>query len=352
VTGIGPVRVRVPKLRSRTERKVVFRSSLAPPYVRRAKRVDAALPWLYLKGISSNDISSALGVLVGPEASGVSASVLSRLKTAWAREYDSWCKRPLDRHRIVYAWADGIYSGLRSEGRKLCVLVVIGADEHGRKHLLAIEEGVRESEQSWREVLLGLKARGLVEPPKVATGDGALGFWAALEKVYPETVGQRCWVHKTSNVLNYLPKTVQPKAKKALQEIFAAPDRKAAEAAFDLFLEVYEAKYPKAASCLAKDRETLLAFFDLPAKHWIHLRTTNPIESTFATIKHRTKRSKSCLTRMGMLTMMFKLGQAAEKRWRRLRGSDYVAKVIQGVQFKDGLEVQKEEEQSNDRNVA
>jgi len=337
-TGLGPVTVEIPKVRAKTGAPVTFRSALVPPYVRKTKSLEAALPWLYLKGISSGEMSEALKVLVGPDADGLSASTVSRLKQVWAQEYQSWCEERLDKDRWVYVWADGVYSGLRAEQTKLCALVVIGVNERGQKRFLAIEDGVRESTQSWREVLLKLKARGM-NVPELAIGDGAMGFWAALEEVYPETRQQRCWMHKTMNVLNGLPKSVQPKAKQALHAIWQAQTRAEAEKAFDLFIKTYEPKYPKAAVCLHKDRDELLAFYDFPAQHWQSIRTSNPIESTFGTIRHRTKRSKGCLSRDGMLHMMFKLGQCAENKWRRLRGFDYLAKVVTGVKFKDGVEV-------------
>jgi transposase-like protein len=337
-TGVGPVPVRIPKVRAKTGEPVTFRSALVPPYVRKTRSLEAALPWLYLKGISTGEMSEALAVLVGPEAKGLSASTVSRLKQVWAEEYRHWCEERLDKDRWVYVWADGVYSGLRAERAKLCSLVVVGVNERGEKHFLAIEDGVRESTQSWREVLLKLKSRGM-NVPELAIGDGAMGFWAALEEVYPETREQRCWMHKTMNVLNYLPKSTQAKAKQALHAIWQAETRVEAEKAFDLFLKTYEPKYPKASTCLQKDREELMAFYDFPAQHWQSLRTTNPIESTFGTIRHRTKRSKGCLSRDGMLHMMFKLGECAEKKWRRLRGFDYLAKVITGVKFKDGIEV-------------
>ncbi|MGH8362203.1 MAG: IS256 family transposase [Gammaproteobacteria bacterium] len=338
LTGIGPVAVQVPKVRSRTDVPAVFHSSLVPPYVRKAKSVEAALPWLYLKGISTGQMQDALTVLVGPQAKGLSAPVVSRLKAAWSADYQTWCQRRLDRDRWVYVWADGIYSGLRAESQRLCVLVVIGVNERGEKHFLAIEDGVREATQSWREVLVKLKDRGLKLAPKLAVGDGALGFWGALEEIYPETRRQRCWVHKTANVLNYLPKSVQPKAKQALQEIWMAPSRDAAQRAFDLFVATYQAKYPKASACLTKDREALLAFYDFPAEHWPHIRTSNPIESSFATIRHRTEQTHGCGSRNTVLTLMFKLGMCAEQHWRRIRGFHYLAKVITGVRFKDGIE--------------
>jgi len=343
LTGVGPVPVKVPKVRSRTDEPVVFRSLLVPPYVRKARRVEAALPWLYLKGIATGQMQEALEVLVGPDAKGLSPSVIGRLKRVWEAEYAEWCRRDVGKDRWVYWWVDGIYSGLRAEREKLCALVVIGVNVRGEKRFLAIEEGVRESSQSWREVLLDLKRRGLTVPPKLAVGDSALGFWAALEEVYPETRHQRCWVHKTANVLNYLPK--------AVQEIWMAEDRASARAAFDHFVETYQAKYPKAVSCLEKGREALLAFYDFPAEHWAHIRTTNPIESTFATIRHRTDRAKGCVSRNTMLAMIYKLGMSAEKRWRRIRGFKHLAKLIEGVKFKDGIEVSHDKTGTN-RNAA
>jgi transposase-like protein len=336
-TGIGPVTVRVPKVRSRQGEPVTFRSALVPPYVRKTRSLEAALPWLYLKGISTGEMQAALETLVGPEAKGLSASTVARLKQTWRGEYDTWRQRRVDNEQWVYIWVDGIYSGLRAEQHRLCALVVIGVNAQGEKQFLAIEDGVRESTQSWREVLLNLKARGL-KAPAVAVGDGAMGFWGALEEIYPSTQQQRCWCHKIGNVLNTLPTSVQPKAKQALHEIWQADTRVAAEQAFDVFLETYELKYPKATACLQKDREELLTFYKFPAQHWPSLRTTNPIESTFGTIRHRTARTKGCLTRDGLLHMMFKLGQCAEKTWRRLRGFKQLEKVIEGIQFTDGIE--------------
>lgn len=336
-TGIGPVKVRIPKVRGRDGNPVTFRSALVPPYVRKTRTLESALPWLYLKGISTGEMSEALSVLVGPEAKGLSANTISRLKKVWAKEYQSWRKKDLSNERWVYIWADGIYCGLRSETSKLCVLVIIGVNDRGEKHFLAIEDGIRESTQSWREVLLNLKSRGM-NTPRLAVGDGAMGFWSALDEVYGETRGQRCWMHKTGNVLNYLPKAAQAKAKQALHDIWQAETKKDAERAFDLFIKTYEAKYPKATQCLQKDRAELLAFYDFPAQHWQSIRTSNPIESTFGTVRHRTKRCKGCLSRDGMMHMMFKLGECAEKNWRRLRGFNYLVKVISGVNFKDGVE--------------
>lgn len=342
-TGIGPVTVKIPKVRAKSGEPVTFRSALVPPYVRKTQSLEAALPWLYLKGISTGEMREALKVLVGPQAKGLSASTVSRLKQVWAREYRKWREEDLTKERWVYLWADGVYSGLRAEDAKLCALVIIGVNERGEKHFLAIEDGIRESTQSWREILLKLKSRGM-NSPNLAVGDGAMGFWAALDEIYGDTRQQRCWMHKTMNVLNYLPKSSQVKAKEALHNIWQAETKVDAEKAFDLFIKTYEAKYPKATLCLQKDREELMAFYDFPAKHWQSLRTSNPIESTFGTIRHRTKRSKGCLTRDGMLHMMFKLGMCAEKKWRKLRGFNDLAKVITGVQFKNGIEVMQDDQ--------
>lgn len=337
-TGLGPVTVRIPKVRAKSGAPVTFQSALVPPYIRKTPTLEAALPWLYLKGVSSGEMADALKVMVGPQAQGLSASTVSRLKQVWADEYRRWNEERLDQDRWVYIWADGVYSGLRAEQAKLCALVIIGVNARGEKHFLAIEDGVRESTQSWREVLLKLQARGM-NSPQLAIGDGAMGFWAALEETCPTTRQQRCWMHKTMNILNCLPKSGQAKAKQAVHDIWQAATRDDAVKAFDLFIKTYEPKYPKAAVCLQKDRDELMAFYDFPAPHWQSIRTSNPIESAFATIRHRTKRSKGCLTRNGMLHMMFKLGQCAETNWRRLRGFDYLAKVITGVKFKDGIEV-------------
>ncbi|MHB1391039.1 MAG: IS256 family transposase [Thermoleophilia bacterium] len=337
LTGIGPVVAKVPKVRSRTDEPVVFHSLLVPPYVRKARSVEAAIPWLYLKGISTGQMQAALEVLVGPEARGLSPAVVSRLKQGWLDEYHAWRKERLDSDRWVYIWADGIYSGLRAESQKLCLLVVIGVNDRGEKHFLAIEDGVRESTQSWREVLLDLRSRGLTAPALAAVGDGALGFWSALDEVFPATRHQRCWKHKTANVLNYLPKNAQPKAKEALHEIWMAETRDDAGKTFELFVEIYEDKYPKAAQCLLKDREELLAFYDFPAVHWQHIHTTNPIESTFATVRLRTYKTKGCLSRETGLAMAFKLCLSAQKKWRKLNRSDMMAEVIEGVKFVDGV---------------
>ena len=338
-TGIGPVIVQVPKVRSRQGHAVQFHSALVPPYVRKSRSLETALPWLYLKGISTGEMQAALEVLVGPEAKGLSASTVARLKQTWRAEYEAWRQRRFDQDRWVYIWVDGIYSGLRAEHQRLCALVVIGVNEHGEKHLLALEDGLRESTQSWREVLVDLQARGM-NPPELAIGDGAMGFWTALGELSPTTRQQRCWFHKTGNVLNALPKSVHPKAKRALHAIWQAATRQEADRAFDQFIVTYEPKYPKATACLLKDQDALLTFYDFPARHWQSVRTTNPIESTFATIRHRTARTKGCVTRDSLLHMMFKLGQCAENNWRKLRGFADLTKVIDGTPFVNGEEIQ------------
>ena len=339
LTGVGPVSVKIPKVRSKDGEPISFHSALVPPYVRKSQSMEAALPWLYLKGISTGEMSEALKGLLGSDAAGLSASTIARLKQVWGEEYKQWQSRRLDKDRWVYIWADGIYSGLRNEQEKLCALVIMGVNEYGEKRFLAIEDGTRESTQSWQEVLLDLKSRGL-NSPKLAVGDGAMGFWSALDKIYPETQHQRCWVHKSANVLNKLPKSLQPKVKQSLHNIWQAETKVDAEKAFDLLIRTYQDKYPKATECLQKDHDTLLAFYNFPAKHWQSIRSSNPIESTFGTIRHRTKRSKGCLTRNGMLHMMFKLGICAESNWRKLRGFTDLGKVITGVKFKDGIEIE------------
>lgn len=340
-TGIGPITVQQPRVNDKRMdeqgQRVRFTSEILPPYLRKTRSIEELIPWLYLKGISTGDFSEALAALLGPEAPGLSASTVVRLKQVWQDEYESWSKRSLEGKRYVYIWVDGIHFNIRLEEDRQCILVVMGATPDGKKELIAVQDGYRESEQSWRELLLGLKARGLSEVPKVAVGDGALGFWAALRKVFGETREQRCWVHKTANVLNELPKGKQGKAKKMLHDIWMAETKADAERNFDLFIEMYQAKYPKATTCLAKDREVLLTFYDFPAEHWMHLRTTNPIESTFATVRLRTYRTKGCGSRIACLTMVFKLSQSAEQTWRALNGSKLLEDVIRGVQFVNGL---------------
>jgi putative transposase len=349
VTGIGPIVVRAPRVRDRAGRdgeRIRFSSAILPPYARRSKSLEVLIPILYLKGVSTGDFAEALAALLGADAGGLSASTIARLKDAWADEHARWLKRDLSARRYVYFWADGIHVQARLEDAAQCLLVIIGATPEGRKELVGLIDGVRESTQSWRELLLDLKRRGLTIGPELAVADGALGFWQAIEEVWPKTRGQRCWVHKTANVLNKLPKSQQPKAKRALQEIWMAETRNDAEAAFDAFVQTYAVKYDKAVDCLSKDRMTLLAFYDFPAEHWKHLRTSNPIESSFATVRHRTVRSKGCLSNKTALAMIFKLAQAAEKSWRRLNGHNQLPKLIQGVKFVDGIEAVRQHPQA------
>lgn len=336
-TGIGSVPVKGHRVRNRWKSsEIKFFSAILPAYFRKSKSLEELIPWLYLKGISTGDLSEALRALLGPEAPGLSASTISRLKESWQEEYARWRSRDLSTKRYVYIWVDGVYLTARLEDKQ-CLLVIIGATENGRKELIAIEDGYRESEQSWKELLLDLKHRGLKIGPELAIGDGALGFWKALYQVYGNTRSQRCWVHKTANILNKLPKGEQPRAKSRIHDIWMASTKKDAEKAFDLFLRAYEAKYPKATECLGKDREELLAFYDFPAEHWKHIRTTNPIESTFATVRLRTAKTRGCLSRKTGLTMVFQLCKNAEKQWRKLRGSNRLGEVITGIKFVDGL---------------
>jgi len=337
-TGIGEVAVRAPRVRDRAG-ELKFSSRLLPPYLRRTRSLDELLPWLYLKGLSSSDFSGALTALLGPAAPGLSAAKICRLKEIWRLEYEQWRRRSLRDKEYVYVWADGIYFGVRLEDARQCMLVVIGATKEGRKELLGLTDGYRESEASWKELLLELKERGLTVDPKLAIGDGALGFWKALPQVFGSTRAQRCWKHKTANVLNKLPKGLQLKAKAELNDIWMAESRAAAEQAFDKFLLSYEAKYPKASECLHKDRSALLTFYDFPALHWSHIRTTNPIESTFATVRLRTSKTRGCVSRGGLLAMVFKLMKVAEQKWYKLKGSEFLVQVIQGVRFKDGTQV-------------
>jgi len=343
LTGAGNLEVRQPRVRDNTAdpaERVRFSSNILPPYLRRSKSIDELIPWLYLKGISTGDFAEALKTLVGEDAKGLSPNVIVRLKEHWCQEYEAWSRRDLSAKQYVYVWADGIYANIRledEENRRQCMLVLMGATAEGRKELIAVVDGYRESEPSWYELLVELKQRGLKFAPKLAVGDGALGFWAALRKVFSETRQQRCWLHKTANVLNKLPKSVQPKAKAALHEIWLAETRKQAHRAFDAFLEKYGPKYSAACECLKKDREALLAFYDFPAEHWKHLRTTNPIESTFATIRLRHRKTKGNGTRRASLAMMFKLAQSAQKRWRRLNGQEQMTHLLQGEKFVDGV---------------
>lgn len=343
-TGVGAVNVKQPRVRDRRPegQREKFSSAILPPYLRKTRSIEELLPWLYLKGVSTGDFSEALAALLGPDSPGLSATTITRLVSAWQEEHREWSKRSLEGKEYVYVWADGIYTNVRLEEDRVCMLVLMGATKDGKKELIAVISGYRESEQSWTELLLDLKARGLVIAPKLAIGDGALGFWKAVRKIYPKTREQRCWVHKTANVLDKLPKRQQPTAKAKLHDVWMAATREDAIKAFDLFLATYGAKYPQACECLAKDREVLLTFYDFPAEHWGHLRTTNPIESTFATVRLRTKRTKGHGSGKAALAMVFKLAQAASKCWRALNGADKIPEVVRGVRFVDGLRDDKE----------
>ena len=349
MTGIGPVAVRCPRVRDRGDEgceRIRFSSAILPPYARRSKSLEVLIPILYLKGISTGDFEDALIALLGRDAGGLSASTIGRLKEAWSGEHARWSKRDLSTKRYIYFWVDGIHVQARLEDTAQCLLIIIGATPEGRKELVGLTDGMRESAQSWRELLLDLKRRGLSIGPELAVADGALGFWQAVEEVWPQTRGQRCWVHKTANVLNKLPNSQQPKAKRALQEIWMAETKTDALAAFDAFVETWGVKYDKAVECLIKDRDALLGFYDFPAEHWKHLRTTNVIESSFATVRHRTVRSKGCLSNKTALAMIFKLAEAAEKSWRRLNGHNQLPKIVLGIKFTDGIEVVRSQAQA------
>lgn len=339
-TGIGSVPVKAPRVRDRSRNateRIDFTSSILPPYLRKTKSLEELIPWLYLKGVSTGDFSDALIALVGPNAPGLSPNTISRLKSVWQEELEQWQRRDLSGKRYVYFWVDGIYCNVRMDDRQ-CLLVIIGATEDGHKELVAIEGGFRESELSWKQLLLNLKGRGLENPPQLAIGDGSLGFWKALNQVYEDVRWQRCWVHKTANVLNKLPKSLQDRAKAKLQQIWMAPEKDEAERHFDDFIRIYGAKYPKAVGCLQKDREVLLTFYDFPAEHWRHIRTTNPIESTFATVRLRTGKVRGCFSSKTVITMAFKLCLCAQERWIRLHHPQRLAEVIRGVNFVNGIE--------------
>jgi putative transposase len=342
-SGIGSVAVQRVKVRDRApaegERRVRFTSRILPRWARRTRSLDALLPVLYLRGVSTGDFQEALAALLGKEAPNLSPSVVARLKSDWQGEYERWQQRDLSARRYVYIWADGVYLQARMEPQAECMLVIIGATPEGKKELVGFQVGTRESAQSWHELLVGLKARGLAMAPELAVGDGALGFWRALEEAFPSVRHQRCWVHKAANVLNKLPKSLQANARQDLREIWLAPDRATAEAALATFAAKYAPKYDRAVACLVKDREALLTFFDFPAEHWDHLRSSNPIESVFATVRHRTVRTKGALSQETARLMVFKLVMAAARTWRRLKGENQLPKVIGGVTFKDGVEV-------------
>ena len=319
------------------EKKIRFRSAILPRWARRSKSLDALLPVLYLRGISTGDFQEALAAILGQDAPNLSPNVISRLTGEWQKEYDRWQRRDLSAQRYVYIWADGVYLQARMEPQAECMLVILGATPEGRKELVGFQVGVRESAQSWRELLVDIKSRGLEVPPEIAVGDGAMGFWKALDEVFPGTRHQRCWVHKTANVLNKFPKSMHPAVQSDLREIWQAETRAAAAAAMDAFAEKYQAKYDKAVNCLTKDREALLTFYDFPAEHWDHLRTGNPIESVFATVRHRTVRTKGALSQKTAKLMVFKLVQAAARTWRRLKGANQLSRVVEGVTFTNGV---------------
>ena len=343
-SGIGDIPVKVPKVRDRSGQGIKFNSQLVPPYLKRAKAMEEFIPWLYLKGVSTGDMQPALERLLGEGAKGLSAGTVSRLKAGWENDYDVWRKRDLSKRRYVYIWADGVYSNVRLDDR-LCLLVIMGSDDTGRKEVLAVTDGYRESADSWLEVLQQLTHQGLSVAPELAVGDGALGFWKALSKHWPMTRHQRCWVHKTANVLAKLPKAMQPKVKEALHDIWMADTRDAAHKAFDSCVAQFDDKYGKAMDCLVKDRDQMLAFYDFPAKHWQHIRTTNPIESVFATVRLRTDKVKNCGSRKTTLAMAWQLMITAQRRWHRLRGYELLADIIKGVKFRDGKRVEEEGQQ-------
>lgn len=336
VTGVGPLPIRQPRIHDRRPDQH-FTSAILPPYLRRTPSIDALIPALYLKGVSTSQFPEALSAILGDGVSGLSSANIVRLKAIWEQEYTAWHKRNLTGKHYVYIWVDGIYFNVRLAPDRPCVLVVIGATPDGCKELIAIEDGERESKLSWQAVLDDLKARGLSRAPTVAIGDGALGFWAALREAYPATKEQRCWVHKTANVLDKLPKSQQPKAKEMIQQMYGADTKEEALGQYDQFVRLLEAKYPKACACLSKDKDALFTFYDFPAHHWRHLRTTNPIESTFGTVRHRTRQTKGCGSRKATLMMVYKLASEAEKKWQRLHGCKWLAKVVEGVQFVDGV---------------
>jgi transposase-like protein len=340
-TGLGDIAIRQPRIEDRRNdangQRVRFRSQIFPPYLRKTKQIEELIPWLYLKGISSGDFSEALAALVGPNAKGLSANTVTRLKTVWAQEWETWNHRSLANKEYVYFWVDGVYFNVRLEEDRSCILVIMGATKNGKKELVAVQDGYRESTQSWKEILLDLKNRGLETGPKLAIGDGALGFWKALPQVFEKCRWQRCWLHKMVNVVNYMPKSTHTHAKALMREIWMAETKSNAEKAFDHFVKTYSAKYPKAVECLTKDRDVLLTFYDFPAEHWKHIRTTNPIESTFATVRLRTHKTKGCGTRVATLLMVFKLAQSAENHWRCLDGNQLLIEVMNDSVFEDGM---------------
>lgn len=341
LTGIGPVKVKQPriddrKLRKKNEGTEGFSSSILPKYLRKIPSIDNLIPALYLKGISTNDFPQALSAILGKEADGLSATTVVRLKRQWEKQYREWAKRDLSDKEYVYFWVDGIYFNIRLDDERSCILVIIATDKHGNKELLAVSDGYRESTIGWKEMLLDLKRRGLDMGPRLAVGDGAMGFWNALKEVYPQTKEQRCWVHKTANILDKLPKSMQSKAKEHIKDMYMAPTREDALEAYDHFVNTYKDKYPNAVKCLVKDKDVLFTFYDFPAANWNHIRTTNPIESTFATVRLRTKKTKGCGTRMATLAMVFKLVLEAQKTWKRIKGYEFIPLVLENKKFVNG----------------
>jgi transposase-like protein len=336
LTGIGPVSIRQPRVNDKRPGQK-FTSNILPPFMRRVPSIDALIPCLYLKGISTGDFGEALKAILGPQATGLSATNIVRLKDDWKQDYETWRKRDLHEKHYVYIWVDGIHFNVRLDDERSCILVIIGATQDGTKELLAVQDGYRESKLSWQEILRDLKVRGLRALPALATGDGALGFWAAADDEFPSMRHQRCWVHKTANILDKMPRSVQGRAKMRIQDMYRADTQANARKAYDEFLTLYAAKYPRACACLSQDKEDLFAFYDFPAEHWMHIRTTNPIESTFATVRLRTKRTKGCGSRTATLTMVYKLVEQAEKHWRRMSGHTLIVKLIEGVKFTDGI---------------
>ena len=346
--GMGPVKVRAPRVEDRWPEKH-FSSRILPPYMRRSPQVNEVLPILYLKGLSTGDFGEALSSLMGVAAAGFSASTITRLLKGWQDEYEEWHKRPLGDKDYVYIWADGLHFQIRLEEDRLACLIIMGVCEDGHKEIVAIEDGYRESTESWGSLLRNLRERGMAAPV-LAVADGALGFWGALSQVYPETREQRCWVHKIRNVLDKLPKRLQPKAKDMLHEAMQAPSRLDAEQAISYFAREFEAAYPKAVSCLTDGQEHLLTFFDFPAQHWQHLRTTNPIESPFAPVKARTRKTKGAGSRKAGLALAYKLVSSAEWHWRKVRAPHLVALVRSGAKFHNGVLVS-EQYQSKSTNA-
>jgi transposase-like protein len=341
LTGIGPVKVKQPriddrKLRKKNEGTEGFSSSILPKYLRKIPSIDNLIPALYLKGISTNDFPQALSAILGKEADGLSATTVVRLKRQWEKQYREWAKRDLSDKEYVYFWVDGIYFNIRLDDERSCILVIIATDKHGNKELLAVSDGYRESTIGWKEMLLDLKRRGLDMGPRLAVGDGAMGFWNALKEVYPQTKEQRCWVHKTANILDKLPKSMQSKAKEHIKDMYMAPTREDALEAYDHFVNTYKDKYPNAVKCLVKDKDVLFTFYDFPAANWNHIRTTNPIESTFATVRLRTKKTKGCGTRMATLAMVFKLVLEAQRTWKRIKGYEFIPLVLENKKFVNG----------------